>query len=213
MATYSWLDVTLPNPTTTELAQRLPTQIQTSPFTGATRTIARNGGFWEYTLSWRNVSGVDRQRLLGFFTRLHGAEHRVRLPLFQEPQNGNWGGTPLTNGATTSGHSVAINGASASVTDWAIAGDIFRFASSNRLRMVTANADSDAGGNVTLEFWPPIVEAVPDNNVIVEGPTLNAITGLWILASPVSFTVRDELASGELTSDLTLTFIDDVLGE
>lgn len=213
MAEYAWNGLGLKNPTNTALVQRLPTQMQTSPFTGATRTIARNGGFWEYTLNWRNLPGAERQAIIGWFARLHGAEHRARLPMFGELNRGAWGGTPLVNGALTSGHSANIDGCTPSQTNFARAGDLFRFFTSKRLRMITADADTDGGGATTLEFWPPIVETVADGIAVNPNASANAIQGNFILAAPLQVSTRDELASGDLTSDLTITLIDDVLGE
>jgi len=82
---------------------------------------------------------------------------------------GALGGTPLVNGASQSGSTLVIDGASLSVSGWAKKGDVFTIAgvysvnpqtyqSTGRLHqfVVTADADSDGAGNVTLSISPSI---------------------------------------------------------
>lgn len=87
---------------------------------------------------------------------------------------GALGGSPVVNGASQTGSSLVINGATASVTGWAKKGDVFtvgtgangsfavnpqNYRSTTQLQqfVVTADASSDGSGNVTLSIYPPIV--------------------------------------------------------
>ena len=82
---------------------------------------------------------------------------------------GNHGGTPLVNGAAQTGSSLVTDGWPASVTGLLNAGDVFTIAGVNAVNpqsrqdtgqlrqfVVTANVDSDAGGNATIPISPPM---------------------------------------------------------
>lgn len=101
---------------------------------------------------------------------------------------GALGGTPLVNGAAqnvtydsiknTWSQSLVIDGASTSITGWAKAGDVFTIAGVFMVNpktkvttgilqqfVVTADADSDGTGNVTLTISPGIVVSGPHQTV------------------------------------------------
>ena len=83
---------------------------------------------------------------------------------------GALGGTPLVNGAVSSGSSVVLDGASNSITNWIREGDVVQFGtvedinplshqSTNRNKdwVVTADADSSGAGAVTILVSPAII--------------------------------------------------------
>lgn len=92
---------------------------------------------------------------------------------------GALGGTPLTKGTTADGAtSVLVDGVTASVTGWAKAGDVIQFAgvyavnpktkvSTGKLKdfVVTADAASTAGSEVTLSISPAIIASGAYQNV------------------------------------------------
>lgn len=102
---------------------------------------------------------------------------------------GALGGTPLVNGAVSSGSSVVTDGWTASVTGVVKKGDVLTFSTvfavnpQNRVStgqlqqfVVTADADSDGSGNATISVSPAIVtsgntqnvtNAIPDNATIL----------------------------------------------
>lgn len=87
---------------------------------------------------------------------------------------GALGGSPVVSGANQTGSSLAISGATATITNWALKGDVFtvgtganatnavnpqNYRNTTQLQqfVVTANANSDGGGLVTLSIYPPMV--------------------------------------------------------
>ena len=69
------------------------------------------------------------------------------------------------NGASQTGRSVVTDGWSAGATILK-AGDFVSFAGHSKIYMVTADATSDGGGNVTLAIEPGLVESPAENAVI-----------------------------------------------
>jgi hypothetical protein len=90
-------------------------------------------------------------------------------------------GTPLVNGASQTGGSLVIDGATNSVTGWLKAGDYIQLGtgSSSRLHKVLADANSSAGGAVTLDIWPHIRISPADNAAV----TVSSAKGLFRLSS------------------------------
>lgn len=87
---------------------------------------------------------------------------------------GALGGTPLVDGAAQTGSSVSADGASASVTNYFLEGDVIQFASvydvnplnrrsTGNLKdfVVTANVTSDSSGNLTIPISPSIIASGP----------------------------------------------------
>lgn len=120
---------------------------------------------------------------------------------------GTQGGTPLINGASQTGSTLATDGWSASITNVLRAGDLFTIdgvysvnpiskSSTGRLQtfVVTANASSTAGGAVAaLAIFPPIVTSGTTQNV-TNSPADNAAINV-LGASGV--TAMDNLAFHE----------------
>lgn len=101
---------------------------------------------------------------------------------------GALGGTPLSNGATQTGASIVCDGGSASITGYFKAGDVITFAGTEDVDLVTkeslgvlkqfvvtADANTDGSGNVTVSIYPPVVatgslqnvsQAIADNSAI-----------------------------------------------
>jgi hypothetical protein len=71
-------------------------------------------------------------------------------------------------GGGQTGSTLNIDGAPNSITNWARAGDYFNVA--GRLHRLTANANSNGSGQVTLNFEPPIYVAPADNAPITCNP-------------------------------------------
>lgn len=83
----------------------------------------------------------------------------------------------LVNGAVASGNTIIMDGATALVTDYFVIGDVISIAGvtsvnpvgrastgQNMQFVVTANASSDAGGNITVLVNPTIISATTDPN-------------------------------------------------
>lgn len=210
MTTYDWASVSLVPPARIDLQLLANTGFLASAVTQAVQTIGRPGERWELTCHWMNIYGDNRADLLAFFARLNGGEHRVRMPFFGQVQRGSLGGTPLVQGASQVGNSLVIDGATISQTGWIKAMDLLRWGGS--IHMATADANSDGSGNVTIPIEPAIRNSPANNAPVI---VTAAQTGIFILKSPVSFgsDSRKRLSDASIVSDLTLSFIDDVLAE
>lgn len=101
------------------------------------------------------------------------------------------GDTLLVNGAVSSGSTIVMDGASAGVTDYFVVGDVISIANvysvnpigrastgQNMQFVVTANASSDGGGNITVSVSPSIISdtANPNRNVSNAVPNNAAVT-------------------------------------
>ena len=198
MTTYAFPSIT-PNRSSWELVTN--TRRFTSPLTNATQTVARKGTLWRVDLSFNNLDGADRADLQAFLTKLNGQEHRFTLHDHAYTRRGTGGGTPLIDGASQTGSSVTIDGATASVTNWLRAGDYLSF--NNQLFMTTADCNSDGSGDVTVTLSPPIRSAPADDAAVdIDAP----VSGVFMLATDPSWSNRP----GAFSS-FQMTCIEDVL--
>lgn len=215
MTTYNWYDQTLVAPTFYELRMVSNTAMTPSVLTRVVSTANRAGEGWEMSLTWSEgaLSGQERAAVIAFFTRLNGQEHRCKIPFFGHQQYGVLTGTPLVDGAAQTGNTLNIDGATASQTPWARAGDIVAYG--NSIHMVTADADSDGAGDVALPIWPAIRNSPANNATLYVDPTAADLTNTFILKDPVSIinSAMQRKADDDLWSDLTITLIDDVGAE
>ena len=67
------------------------------------------------------------------------------------------------------GTSIAIDGATANVNNWARAFDYVQFAGSTKVYQVSEDANSDSSGNVTLKLNSPLVVSPGDNTAVTFG--------------------------------------------
>lgn len=101
------------------------------------------------------------------------------------------GDTLLVNGAVSSGSTIVMDGATGPVTNYFVVGDVISIAGvqsvnpigrastgQNMQFVVTANASSDAGGNITVSVSPSIISDTsnPNRNVSNAIPNNAAVT-------------------------------------
>ncbi len=154
--------------------------ISQSPFTFVQQAIAHTGQRWEADIKLRAMRRAEAEVWLGFLTSLKGSlgtfllgDPRACTPL------GSAGGTPLVSGASQTGSSLVLDGATSSQTGWLKAGDYIQLGTGS-LHKVLADADSDGGGNVTLDIWPDL-RSSPANNAVV---TVTSTVGTFRLIGP-----------------------------
>lgn len=145
------------------------TQTHRSPLDGTEQTLEMPGAVWELTVSWDSLSPDDSRVLAAFLAQLRGAAGRFYYsPAAWQPRRATGGGTPLINGASQSGSSLATDGWTPSVQVMR-AGDWLSYTDTSarrRLHMVTADVTSSAGGAAALAITPPIRRAGLDNAAI-----------------------------------------------
>ena len=161
------------------------------------------------------VQSVAEPALKGFVTNL------ANLKVYMN-QNapvhlvGNYGGTPRVNGANQSGGSLITNGWTASITNLLTAGDVFTVAAVNAINpqnrisigelanfVVTANVNSDSGGNATIPIAPAIV-----------GPSANPLNNAYqnVDALPANLATITVIGTANTTYGQSVGYVKDTLG-
>lgn len=174
MSTY-----TFPTITSNNMTIRLINNIARypSPHTGAVQTKKRGAGYMMVDMAFASLKTSERAELIAFLAKLRGGQHRFTLPMHCESNRGTFGGTPLVNGSTQKGGTVAVDGCSNTITNWIRAGDIFQLG--NEIKICTDDASSDGSGEVSISFAPDIRTSPADNSAIV---TSGAV-GIFMLAT------------------------------
>jgi len=153
-------------PNALDLALQANTQFFTSELNGAVQTSALPGDKWVATMTFANRVGTDARRLWAFVTSLRGRSGRFYFTPFDHcTPFGVVGGTPLVKGADQTGSQLLIDGCTASCTGWLLAGDYFQVG--DELKLITADVNTDSGGNATLNFVPPLRTSPADNAAII----------------------------------------------
>ena len=159
------------------------TVVSQSPFTFVQQVISHTGQRWEAEITLPPMSRDDAETWIGWLMSLKGQVGTFNMG---DPTGGtargSAGGTPLVNGASQTGSSLVLDGATASQTGWLKAGDYFQLGSGSTatLHKVLQDANSDGSGNVTLDIWPSLRSSPADNAAI----TVSSAQGLFRLSSP-----------------------------
>ena len=162
--TFPHTEISAPSRVSWRLVPR--TQVFSSPLNGGEQTSEQPGARWEADITWAALTKAEVRRLRAFVVQLRGRAGRFYLFDFSHTTPAGVGtGTPLVNGASQTGNSLITDGWTPSTTGILKAGDYFTL-SSGELKMLTADADSDAGGNATLSFEPPIRVSPANNGAI-----------------------------------------------
>lgn len=170
--------------------------------------ILNPAAYWSMAaaLSTLYVKSVSEPALKGFLANIANFE----IFLDQNIQGqlvGNYGGTPVVNGAAQTGSSLVTNGWSTSITGLLNLGDVFTIAgvfainpknrqSTGSLQnfVVTSTANSDGSGNSTVGIYPAITTSGAYQTVSNSPANLSAIvvkgTGSNLYAQNIGF-VKD----------------------
>lgn len=161
------------------------TQTFASPLTKSVQTLELPGAAWTCQLSFRNLTREQMRIMAAFLVRLRGQAGRFTLHDHAHPAPlGVATGSPVVAGANQTGTTLVTSGWTPSTAGILLAGDYIGVA--GKLKMVVADATSDASGNATLAIEPPIYPgmAPPDLSAItVDKPTctmmLDDATAKW----------------------------------
>ena len=177
MTTLTWPTLTI-SPQRADWSLVANTQVHESPLTGAVRTQALPGAYWQCVLDYSHARGADAQALWALVGRLQGRAGRIAVPTFGNLRpRGPAAGTPLVNGAGQTGTTLAIDGATASTTGWLLQGDLVQVGSYTYL--VTQDVTTSAGGAATLNIFPTLRSAPSDNASVT---VRNCTTRMMLLA-------------------------------
>lgn len=147
------------------------TQTFESPFTGGVQTMVLPGARWACTARWDNLAADDRAKLLVFLASLRGTAGRFYFGNLGQPSpRGTALGTPLVNGASQTGATLATDGWTAGAT--LLAGDFIGYNAGAELRMVIADATANGSGQMSINLDEPIrVSPTTDTALVVVAPT------------------------------------------
>ena len=147
------------------------TQGFSSPLTASEQTTELPGARWQAVFTMKPLLDSDNAALQAFLVRLRGKAGRVLLYNFARPTpRGIATGTPLVKGGGQFGTQLLTDGWTASKSGILKSGDFIGV--NGELKMVVADADSDASGNATLQIEPPLRNVPADNAVItISKPT------------------------------------------
>ncbi len=177
------------------------TSVSRSPFTFASQVQSYTGQMLGATVTLPSMKRAEAEEWVCFLLSLKGQYGTFHLgdPNGSTPR-GSAGGTPLVNGAHTVGIStISIKGATANQTNWIRVGDYLSVGVGNtrRLHKALANANSSAGGIVSVDIWPDLREALADNAAV----TLTSAKGAFRLSSNQQSWDINEISSYGITFD------------
>lgn len=160
-------------------------KITSSPFSSVQQTLDYGGQRWEADIELPPMKHTDARQWLAFLSKLKGGYHTFTMgDPYGVTARGTAGGTPLVAGASQTGASLNIDGASVSQTGWLKSGDYIQLGTDAdaRMYMVMDDVTTDAAGAATLSLWPDIVTAPADNaSVVISSPVC-----AWRLSSPIN---------------------------
>ncbi len=203
-----------PVPTTVAMQLQGNTALFPSPLIASAETLDRGGQRWEAVYNYSNVSGRDRALLMSIIARLRGQAHRLKLPVYDNPKRGAYGGTPLVEGGMQLGNTLAIDGLDFNITDWIKRGDYFSVVvnGEHELKMATLNASSNGSGQIAVLTFEPRLRAAPSNNAVihVEDGALPKPEGIFVMSSSnAGWSSRPFQTTSEL-SQIVLQMVEDV---
>lgn len=157
-----------------------------SPLNGSIQTLDRGGLKWEAQYTFSKLRGDERGVLLGTLAGLRSQANRLRVPVYDNPKRGTYGGTPLVAGGSQTGNTINLDGGLGSVSNWIRKGDYFSIDvnGEHELKMATTDANS-SGGSITIGFEPRLRTSPLNNAVVyVEDGVLPKPQGIFILTDP-----------------------------
>jgi hypothetical protein len=176
------------------ISARNAVAVSSSPFTYKQQVMQHQGARWEAEVSLPATQRADAEEWIAFLLALKGQYGTFLMgdPMGATPRGSasSAPGSPLVNGASQTGETLAIDGLPNNATNYLRAGDYIQLGSgaSCRLHKVLENASSNGSGQATLSIWPALRES-PANNAIV---TVRDTKGVFRIATPeTSFSINE----------------------
>ena len=147
-----------------------------NPFTGQEQFQDWQASYLEASVSMPPLTGKQAPAWIAFLMSLRGTLNVFQLgdPLLTAPL-GSALGTPVVNGGSQTGYSLATRGWTASATGVLLPGDWIQIG--YRLYRNLATLNADGSGNATASIWPQLRESPADGTAL----TLNNTQGLFRL--------------------------------
>ena len=161
------------------------TAMTMSPFTYKQQVHNHSGQRWEAEVQLPSLKCENAEEWISFLLSLNG---RAGTFLMGDPNRATprgsastAPGSPVINGASQTGSSIAIDGLPVSATGYLKAGDYVQFgsASTATLHKVLTQINTNSSGQATLDIWPNVVAASADGATVV----VTSAKGRWRLNS------------------------------
>lgn len=169
----------------------------TSPITGIGKIYEHPGQWWEAELTIPPPKSIIlAEEVVAAFMSLRGKAGSLLMgdPLNRAPR-GVGGGTPVVDGASQTGNTLAVRGGPLSTTNWLRPGDWLQLGSGadTHLHKCLAAGTTDGTGRVTLDIWPRLRTSPADGATITLAPAL----GHWELGTNrFEYTIRAAMTYG-----------------
>ena len=159
--------------------------VSTSPFSFKQQVYQFQGQRWEADITLPPMKREDAEQWVSFLMKLYGQKGTF---LLGDPLGGTArgsastsAGTPVVNGASQTGGTLAIDGLPASATGYLKAGDYIQLgsAATAQLYKVLNDANSNSSGEATLDIWPNLRASPSDGATVV----VSNAKGVFRLAS------------------------------
>lgn len=137
-----------------------------SPLSGSTQTLEFPGAKWMGVFTLPPMKRALASEWLSFFAQLRGASGRFYGydPTAKTPR-GVASGSPVVDGGSQTGTTLATESWPASTTNLLLPGDYFQVGS--EFKMVTSAVNSNGVGVATITFEPPLRNSPSDNAAII----------------------------------------------
>ena len=168
----------IPAAQSSKVKPRSVVAVSESPWTYEQQAQVGQGQGWQIEITLPPMRRANAAPWLAFFLRLNGREHTFTMgdsdakhPL------GVASGDPLVDGAGQTGSALNTTGWATNTPGILLGGSYIQIGT--HLHMLTADADSDASGDATLQIWPKLRESPADALPLV----LVNTKGVWRLDS------------------------------
>lgn len=150
-----------PAPARASIRSVTPTLLSTA-YSLKRNVRTRNAHRWAFEVEWPWMNRAAFDPLWAFLLAQRGQfETFTFVPPRIATAKGALGGTPVAASTAVGSRSATLSGASNNVTGWAKAGDYFKWSNHAKVYVVTADANSNGSGQVSLSFEPALMATVP----------------------------------------------------
>lgn len=145
--------------------------VSTSPFSYTQQVYKHQGQRWQAEVALPSMPRAEAEEWFSFLVKLNGQYGTFLLGDPHAAPRGSASstpGTPVVNGASQTGGTLAIDGLPASATGYLKAGDYIQVGSgaTAKLHKVLNDVDTNGSGEATLDIWPDL-RSSPTNDATV----------------------------------------------
>lgn len=132
---------------------------------GSLQRVDFNGGRWSVEMTLPPLTGDDSRLFRNWLLKMSEPDGWGQVIDHSYTRAGAGGGSLLIKGASQTGKTLAMDGATVSVTDYLKAGDRLGLADGQVVE-VANDVNSDASGNVTVTLVKPLIASPADNSAV-----------------------------------------------